>query len=249
MTESIYYEHHHSNDNAATLVFLHDSLGCTALWRDFPAALAELSGCNYFLYDRLGYGRSKKMDGTPRSLDYLEIEADRLVDLLGVHNLTQVILFGHSDGGSIALIAASKYPDRFQSIITEGAHVFVEPITLEGIKNAKSAYRTTSLRQKLLLYHQQNTDLLFDAWVDTWLNPAFLKWDITHLLPRITCPSLVLQGVADAFGTVRQVDAIVDGIGTPAQKVMLENCGHSPHKEATVQTIKIVQTFLAALNK
>ena len=37
-------------DAAPTLVLLHEGLGCVALWRDFPAALAEATGCGVFAY-------------------------------------------------------------------------------------------------------------------------------------------------------------------------------------------------------
>src|SRR6218665_2228135 len=89
-----------------TIVFLHDSLGCIELWRDWPLKLAEATQCNVLIYDRLGYGQSAPMPTADRPINYLELEADVLMELLVELKISDVILFGHSDGGSIALIAA-----------------------------------------------------------------------------------------------------------------------------------------------
>jgi pimeloyl-ACP methyl ester carboxylesterase len=40
-------------------------------------------------------------------------------DILNELNINDVILFGHSDGGTIALITASKYPEKIKAVICE----------------------------------------------------------------------------------------------------------------------------------
>jgi pimeloyl-ACP methyl ester carboxylesterase len=147
-----------ASQNAPTLLFLHDSFGCIRTWRDFPSLLAQQTNCNYLIYDRLGYGASSP-DPTAldRKNDYLEKEADilnRMITELGIAN---PILFGHSDGGSIALIAASKENSLIKGILVEAAHIFVEEITLAGIRQAKEDYQNGSLRRKLTkLSRRQN---------------------------------------------------------------------------------------------
>ena len=132
-----------------TIVFLHESLGCTELWRDFPNKLGALTACNVQVYDRLGYGKSNPFITIKRGNDYIEIEADILREVLKVCNIDKAILFGHSDGGSIALIAAAKYPSHIMGIITEGAHIFVEDITLQGMREAVNAWHITNLKERL----------------------------------------------------------------------------------------------------
>src|SRR5262249_27231343 len=146
-----------------TIIFLHDSLGCIKLWRDFPKRLCKLTGCNGLIYDRQGYGESSPVSAA-RNKDYLEKEADILSALIKRLALDRVILFGHSDGGSISLIAAAKHPEHIAAVITEGAHVFVESITLDGIRAAKGQYATTDLRQRLERYHGDKTDTVFSIW-------------------------------------------------------------------------------------
>ena len=147
--------------NHPTLVFLHDSLGCIALWRDFPAALGAATGCPTLSYDRQGYGQSSPFASTERPINYLEVEADLLLRLLEQCAVEQAILFGHSDGGSIALLAAAKHPASIRAVVTEGAHIFVEEVTLQGIREAVQAYRTTALPERLRNYHGAKTNAVF----------------------------------------------------------------------------------------
>lgn len=99
---------HEKDPNRPTIVFLHDSLGCIELWRDFPKNLGALADCNVLVYDRKGYGKSSPFSTSKRGNNYLEIEADTVQEVLEVCGIKHAILFGHSDGGSIALIAAAK---------------------------------------------------------------------------------------------------------------------------------------------
>ncbi len=135
--------------------------------------MAELVNFNLLMYDRIGYGKSDPFFSTTRNNSYLETEADFLVKILEKLNIEKTILFGHSDGGSIALITAAKFPKYVVGVITEGAHVFVEDITINGIKEAVVSFQTTKLKQILEKYHGDKTEDIFNAWVDTWLSYRF----------------------------------------------------------------------------
>lgn len=247
--------------NARVIVFLHDSFGCIRLWRDFPERLCAAVECNGLIYDRQGYGGSSPFS-KPRQIDYLEREADVLIDLLnkvGVDG-ADCILFGHSDGGSIALIAAAKMAElsatesaaasatesaarsNFLALITEGAHVFVENRTLDGIR--KAIEQKDALIRRLSRYHGEKTEAVFSAWADTWLSPGFATFNIEAFLPRIVSPLLVIQGEEDEYGTEEQVNAIVRQ-SARAQKCMIAAVGHTPHKDALDQTVAAVQQFLS----
>ncbi|MBL7711749.1 MAG: alpha/beta hydrolase [Chitinophagaceae bacterium] len=234
-----------SGPAAGTLVFLHDSLGCITLWRDFPDRLAAATGCALLVYDRLGYGRSPDFSpNDTRDTTYLEKEADVLERLLEAYGISDALLFGHSDGASIALIAAAKYPARIQAVISEAAHIFVEEETLSGVRAAVQAYRTTNLRERLQRYHGTKTDALFSAWTDTWLSDAYRHWSIEPLLPRIQCPVLVIQGTQDEYGTLAQVEGIVNGSGGPVQRFVIPETGHTPHKEAATAVLDRSAAFI-----
>lgn len=227
-----------------TLVFLHDSLGCIELWRDFPEKLSIATRCNILVYDRLGYGRSEPMVSPLRSIHYLEEEADILNDLLRELKIGDAILFGHSDGGSIALIAASKYPQGIKAVICEAGHIFVEEITLRGIYNAIEAYKTTDLPQRLQKYHGNKVDTLFQAWAATWTRDEFRNWNIEHFLAGIECPLLFVQGDADEYGTLDQVGKTVGQVSGKATTCILPGVGHTPHKEAAIPSLEAAQDFI-----
>lgn len=241
---SLFVQHEPKPESRYTLVFLHDSLGCTVLWRDFPQQLAHQTGCAYLVYDRQGYGQSDPFGEQPRQQDYMEKEADVLAALLQKLNIEKAVLFGHSDGGTIALLTAAKYPERVIAVATEGAHVFVEEITLAGIRAAVESYQNSNLPEKLAKYHGSKTDSVFWAWAATWLSEMYRNWNIEHFLPQIQCPVLVIQGENDEFGTLAQVEAIVSQVSGKSQKILIPSIGHSPHKEAPETTITAVAAFL-----
>lgn len=217
--------------DAPTLIFLHDSLGCISLWRDFPRRLGALTQCNVLVYDRQGYGRSCPFSNRERENDYMEIEADHLNDLMAHWKISKAILFGHSDGGSIALIMAAKYPEKVLGIISEGAHVFVEELTLNGIRDAIQLYESSNLKDRLAKYHGGKTEAMFWAWAATWTTNGFKDWNIETFLPMIQCPVLVVQGLEDEYGTLEQVESIVGNTNGKAIKLLVPNCRHTPHKE------------------
>lgn len=227
-----------------TLVFLHDSLGSIELWRDFPEQLAEQAGCNLLVYDRQGYGRSCGFSEPERGLDYMEKEARILYDLLVHLQVEKPILFGHSDGGSIALLAAALFPESILGLITVGAHVYVEEITLAGIREAMQAFEETDLPQRLRKYHGDNTEAMFRAWAETWTRPDFRNWNIEARLSAVRCPALILQGENDEFGSARQVEDIVRQVSGPVESVLFPGLKHNPHKEAPALVIASVLSFL-----
>lgn len=232
---------------APTLVFLHEGLGCVAMWRDFPAQLAEAVGCGALVYSRAGYGQSDAIT-LPRSLRYLHDEAlNTLPQILEALQVQQAILVGHSDGGSIALIyAGSGRAERVRGLILEAPHVFTEEITLDNIAAAAESYRNGGLRTALERHHFQNVDCAFWGWNRAWLDPAFRAWNIEEYLPQIRVPVLVLQGADDQYGTLRQVEAIEQGCAGPVCRHILADCGHSPHRDQPQLSLQAMLTFLYA---
>ena len=232
--------------NRPTLVFLHESFGCIDHWRDFPRKLGETAGCNILAYDRQGYGGSSPFTENKRGNDYLEKEAGVLCRMVRDLQIETPVLFGHSDGGSIALIAAARYPDIFKAVITEGAHVFVEEITLEGIRSAVKAYGETDLKSKLEKYHREKTDRVFGMWHETWLSEEFRSWNIENLLPGISCPVLVIQGTQDEYGSIRQVESITKKVSGYSERFMPE-CGHTPHRQSPQEVMECCKKFITDL--
>lgn len=170
-------------DNRPVLVFLHEGLGSIGQWRDFPEKICARTGCPALVYDRWGYGGADLLT-QPRKPDYLHDEALlSLPEVLNQCAIDKPILIGHSDGGSIATIYAGTYPQKVSGIITEAAHVFVEDVTVEGIKRAVEVYESAHLKKRLAKFHDNNTELMFRGWADIWLSPEFRDWNIERYFP------------------------------------------------------------------
>ena len=233
----------HASD-APTLVFLHEGLGSIAQWKGFPAVLVAATGLPGLIYERWGFGGSEPL-ALPRPRDYLTEEAEvALPELLQECGIERPLLIGHSDGGSIALLYAAAFPDRPVACITEAAHVFVEKVTLAGIREADEAWRTTDLPARLARYHGDQAETVFRGWTETWLRNDFRDWRMTERLGAITCPLLVIQGADDQYGTRAQVEAIVDGSAGPATPLIVPDCGHAPHAEQQVVVLEAMARFI-----
>lgn len=227
------------------LVLLHDSLGSVALWRDFPERLAEATGLEVLAYDRRGHGASEPFGPRPRTSAYLHEEASILARVLDEVGVEGAVLFGHSDGGSIALLAAAHHPRLVRAVVSEAAHVFVEERTLEGVRAAQRALGEGDLLARLEKHHGAKAEALAAAWIDTWLAPWFRGWNVEEDLRRIRCPVLVLQGELDEYGTEAQVQAIAGGVSGPARAMILPGLRHTPHREAPEVVLGAVAELLA----
>lgn len=232
-----------------TLVFLHEALGHIRMWKGFPEQLAERCGCDLLVYERLGYGESTPIQ-LPRSDDYLVPEGEvYLSQVLDAAGIDDVILVGHSDGGTIALIGAAALGERVKGIITEAAHLYADALTLAGIREAVETYRTTNLKERLARYHGDRTELLFRAWYETWLREScHQNMDFSPWLKHIHCPALIMQGKQDQYGEPEQVAAICRGIGGLAQPVFIDDCGHIPHLERADAVLDLMVPFIRDLN-
>jgi pimeloyl-ACP methyl ester carboxylesterase len=227
-----------------TIVLLHEGLGSVAHWRDFPQQLAAATRCTVVAYSRRGYGASDPLDG-PREPDYMHREATEVLpDLLDALAIERPILFGQSDGASIAIVFAGTFPDRVRALVLEAPHVFVEEISVRSIAAAREAWETTDLRARLARYHD-HVDDAFRGWNDIWLDPRFRDWNIEAEAARITCPILVIQGENDEYGTLAQVESIATR-APRMQALMLPDAGHSPHRDAVRTVVDRVATFIDA---
>jgi len=226
------------------MVFLHEGLGSSAMWRDFPARCVAEAGCAGLVYSRYGYGKSEELH-EPRKPDYMHVEAlEALPEILDQLGIEKPVLFGHSDGASIALTHAGGSGRAVAGVIALAPHVFVEPEAIRGIAATMEAWRTTPMREKLARFHD-HVDSVFAGWHDIWTAPEFGDWNIEQYLPSIRCPVLAVQGEQDEYGTMAQLDRMAAGI-PQLQQLRLEQCGHSPHRDQPEQVIRAAARMPAA---
>jgi pimeloyl-ACP methyl ester carboxylesterase len=227
------------------LVMLHEGLGSVSMWRDFPEQLAQATGCRILVYSRHGYGGSSPLDA-PRGVNYMHEEARLwLPGILERLKIRRPVLFGHSDGASIALIHAARPGSEVAGIIALAPHVKVEDLTVRSIAAAKTAYMDTDLRARLSRHHR-DVDSAFWGWNRIWLDPAFRSWNIEALLPAIRCPILAIQGEDDEYGTMEQIASIARS--APGSRLLaLPDCRHSPHRDQPQAVLAAAREFISGV--
>lgn len=235
--------------NAPLMVFLHEGLGSLSMWRDFPHAMCMAAGFRGLVYSRPGYGNS-----TPRPADehwgpdFMHRQADEVLPALLLaldvdSTRHPVWLFGHSDGGSIALLFAAHHPAQTAGLVVMAPHILVEDISVSSIAKARTAYLETDLRDRMARHHA-DPDSAFWGWNDIWLDPAFRNWRIDTELSAIRCPVLAVQGLDDEYGTLAQIEGIAAAVPGTAL-LTLADCGHSPQRDQLLALISAAGEFIA----
>lgn len=234
--------------DAPLLVFLHEGLGSVSMWRDFPQRLCRAGGLRGLVYSRPGHGRSTaRPDHEKWPVTFMHHQAQDVLpavfDALGIDTAEQPVwLFGHSDGGSIALLHAAHFPQRVQGVIALAPHLFVEDLSVGSIAKVREAYRHTDLRDRLARHHR-DVDSAFWGWNDIWLDPAFRHWNIERDIAGIGCPVLAVQGLDDEYGTLAQIERIADLVPGTAL-LRLPACAHSPHRDQPQAVIEATTGFI-----
>jgi pimeloyl-ACP methyl ester carboxylesterase len=234
------------------LVFLHEGLGCLGLWRDFPARLSAACGLPGFVYSRSGYGQSSAVP-LPRMPTYLEEEGRLLPHVLAAAGIGDCILVGHSDGASIALSCAGAQglaagaglqpaAVRCRGLVLEAPHVFAEEVSLRSIAKMRDAWNETDLAARLGRWHQ-DPKAAFWGWCGPWLDPAFRRFNLLPALSCISAPVLLVQGRDDEYGTEAQLEAIRGGVRGPVETLLLDECGHSPHRDQPDAVLAAMAAF------
>jgi pimeloyl-ACP methyl ester carboxylesterase len=228
----------------APVLLFHDSLGSVELWRSFPEKLAAATGRRVIAYDRLGFGRSDPHPGK-LGIGFVADEADSVVpqlcDRLGIGDF---IACGHSVGGGMAIETAARWPERCLALVTIAAQTFIEDRTLAGIRLAQRDFQDPGNRARLARYHGDKTRWVIDAWIETWLSPAFAGWTLDRPLAGVRCPVLAIHGERDEYGSNRHPQRIAEGRG---EVLILEGIGHVPHREAEDVLVEAIARFVATI--
>lgn len=235
------------NGSRPVLVFLHEALGSIIQWKSFPQDLCISLNLPGLVIERSGHGKSSPLTGA-RDSTYLHHYADETIHVLRevLSPEQKIILIGHSDGGSIALILAAKELKNLRAVVIMAAHTFVEAETLAGIHPAIEAFKEGKLNG-LYKIHGEKTEALFYAWANTWLSPEFKSWDIRNEIRDFTQPVLAIQGLNDQYGTEEQVNSIVKGHANRTGK-MIPACGHHPHLEKSAEMVNLISGWISTLN-
>lgn len=225
------------------IVFLHEGLGSLAIWNGWPRRLCSATGCRGLIFSRYGYGYSTPRRESEWPADYMEREAAELLPaLFQALGIGKPILFGHSDGGTIALQYAARYPDALSGLIVVAAHISAEEIAISRIGNLRKEFGNGKLAARLDKLHRDGR-AVFEGWSGVWTSGTMRDWNIAAELESIACPTLVVQGRQDQYGTLQQVTGIVERVPT-ARAAVLEDCRHVPHEEKPEEMLALASAFV-----
>lgn len=241
---TLHFEHIGASTSEDTVVlFLHEALGSIPQWKHFPIELCAKLNLPGIVYERQGHASSSPFT-SQRNERYLHNYALKELPtfLDAIKENRKILLVGHSDGGTIALLFASAFPERIAGIVTMAAHVINEPETIQGIAPAIAAYTAGKL-DGLKKYHGDKTEELFYAWANIWRSEVFQHWDITTEISGCSKKGLFIQGADDQYGTEKQLDLISQHYSGEHTTELLEHCGHHPHLEVPEEVINLVSNW------
>jgi len=235
------------NNGKPPIILLHDSLGSVDLWKKFPEMLSQAFSRSVFAYDRLGFGRSDARHSLP-SNTFIEEEASiYFPEIKKQLGLQHYVLFGHSVGGGMAIHIASLDPDC-RAVVTLSAQAFIEDLTIKGIENAKKLFKQPGQLERLEQWHGAKATWVLSAWTDVWLSDHFKDWSLEPAIQNVSCPVLAIHGDSDEYGSSAFPRFISERSGGTSEMLIIQNCGHMPHKEKPQDVIIAAQGFLDAIS-
>jgi pimeloyl-ACP methyl ester carboxylesterase len=189
---------------STALVFLHYWGGSR---RTFAPVIANLSSrCTVVVYDQRGWGSARELPG-PYGIDQLAYDVLDVVRELG---LGHFVLVGHSMGGKVAQLAASRNPDGLAGVVLIAAAPPRSTVDGDTARKRSHAYDSresiSEALEHVLSYRTLDPALREQVITDSLAgNPdALLAWplhgmtdDITVAARRINVPVQVLAGRYD----------------------------------------------------
>ncbi len=230
------------------IVFLHEGLGSVSQWRQFPEKLCIECGLPGIVYDRYGYGQSEALQEN-RPIDFLQQEAKyalrELIEYFSPNK--KVLLFGHSDGATISLLAAAYFSEKISGMILMAPHIWIEEISIQGILDAQADYNSGWLKQSLQKHHGNTIEKTATSWFELWLSKEGRQWSMKHLLEKINTPLLFIQGTLDNFGSKKQWEQIESKVQSPKSCLFIPSCGHHPHLEKPKIVLQASSSFISKI--
>ena len=208
----------------------------TAIWKHHIPELAR--GFRVVAYDLRGSGRT---DVTPPySLEQLVRDLDALVRHFSFDSFG---LVAHSLGGAIALRYAAEHRDRVAALITAGAPTEFPPETRDALRTRAATVEQSGMAAVAETVATNGMAASFREWHPQEFRAyaALLESNdpggyaplcrttaelqVTDVLERISCPTVLISGEHDAVAPPATARRAASRI-SDASFVLVEDCGH-----------------------
>lgn len=228
------------------IVMLHGGLDCTSTWRDLPEAIARATGLPVMSYDRWGYGGSEGFVGRRDRSYRFEESGPVLGEVLKFFAIRQAVIFGHSDGGAMGILAAAAHPDTVIGVCACSPTAAVDIPMVRAMSSARDAFEHGGLRDKLRKHHGDKTDAMFWAWYEPWADVAAARWSMADQVAAVRCPVAAVFGQDDVYGWRASAGLLVDHGRMPLELSALPGGGHDPHHRARPAVLRALDRVLVA---
>ena len=228
----------YGKEDAKTIVYLHGWGQNIAMMK--PVADPFTDEYNVLIVDLPGYGDSEEPPFAWTVNDYVECFKEMCEKL----NIDEPILVGHSFGGKISLLYASKYDveklvlfgSPFKQEVTK---VSLKLKVLKGLKKVPLVNKLEGFAKKHIGSedYKSASPLMREILVST------VNLDITEDVKKIKCPTLIVWGTNDEAVPVErayELEKLIDDAGV----IVYEGCTHYAYLERLNQTINVLWNFL-----
>ncbi|MEC7764021.1 MAG: alpha/beta hydrolase [Pseudomonadota bacterium] len=231
--------------DARPLIFLHGGAGNLA---DFEGIFPDLDEFNCVFIDTRGHGRStlgRETMSYPRLADDVQAVIEQL-------DLNQPVVFGHADGGTVALELAARGHGDLAGIITLGAHAWRPS---DSVFETYLGRITPELWRRKYPgaaeeYEAANPDGDFNRFFTQlsgmWRNVADGNYP-GDKIRQIRCPALILGGEHDHFVSVDETIEIYRAIPT-AHLGIIPYASHMVHAEQPDHISPFICDFMLFLD-
>lgn len=225
----------YGNNKGRTIVLLHGWGQNIQMMKFIGDKLDE----DVLILDLPGFGKSKEPDSVLTIYDY----ADLIHELLTSLNIENPIIVGHSFGGKITLVYASKYK-------TDRIVLLASPFRKKITKTSKKTKILKKLKKIPVLNkleefakkHIGSQDYRNASGIMREILVEHVNLDITKDVKNISCPSLIIWGDADEAVPIeegQELEKLISDSGL----VVYEGCTHYAYLERLDQTIRILKEF------
>lgn len=229
------------------VVMLHGGLDCTSTWRNLPQAIAETTGLAVLSYDRWGYGGSDALTAIRERSYRFEESGPVFAEVLRHFRIDSAVLFGHSDGGAMSLLAAAAHPRAVRAVCACSPTISLDLHMVRGMEVARQAFERGGLRERLMRHHGEKTDAMFWGWHAPWSTEDAVLWSMAEQLGGVRCPVAALFGQADPYGWRPSATALVTHGTMPLEVTALPGVGHDPQHKASDVVLSALHRLLRAM--
>lgn len=192
------------------------------------------------IIDLPGFGESKEPDNIWTMYDY----ADCINKLLKSLKIDNPIMIGHSFGGKISLIYASKY--KVNKLILFGSPYKKEIKKLSTKTKILKFLKKVPILNKLEGFAKKHIGSRDYKEASEFMRKILVEHvnlDITEDVKKIECPTLIVWGSMDQEVPIEEAYEL-EKIIKDAGVVEYQGCSHYAYLERLPQTIKVIKTFI-----